>query len=114
VLQALQTRLSTPRQEAGGPLANDNVACRLKPLDRADYGVLGAAFTADQWAQLETVFSDGVCDWSVPGRGQGPTETWLQYGTATDHVYGGENLPPAPSDSAGGWMSGSFLPLLEQ
>jgi len=113
-LQTLQTRLSTPRQEAGGPVANDNVACRLKPLDRADYGVLGAAFTADQWAQLETVFADGVCDWSVPGRGQGPTETWLQYGTATDHVYGGENLPPAPSGSAGGWMSGSFLPLLSQ
>ncbi|HET7194407.1 MAG TPA: DUF6351 family protein [Nocardioides sp.] len=113
-LQALQTRLSTPRQEAGGPLANDNVACRLKPLDRADYGVLGAAFTAEQWAQLETVFADGVCDWSVPGRGQGSTETWLQYGTDTDHVYGGENLPPAPADSAGGWMSGSFLPLLSQ
>ncbi len=106
--------LSTPRQEAGGPVANDNVACRLKPLDRADYGVLGAAFTADQWAQLEAVFADGVCDWSVPGRGQGPAETWLQYGTATDHVYGGDNLPPPPAGSAGGWMSGSFLPLLEQ
>jgi len=113
-LQALQTRLSTPRQEAGGPLANDNVACQLKPLDRADYGVLGAAFTADQWAQLETVFADGVCDWSVPGRGQGPAETWLQYGTATEHVYGGENLPPPPTGSAGGLMGGSFLPLLEQ
>jgi hypothetical protein len=113
-LQALQTRLSTPRQEAGGPVANDNVACRLKPLDRADYGAIGAAFTADQWAQLETVFADGVCDWSVPGRGQGPAETWLQYGTATDHVYGGENLPPAPGDSAGGWMSTSFRPLLAQ
>ena len=113
-LQALQTRLSTPRQEAGGPVANDNVACRLKPLDRADYGTIGAAFTAEQWAQLESVFADGVCDWSVPGRGQGPAETWLQYGTATDHVYGGENLPPAPTDSADGWMSTSFLPLLAQ
>ncbi|MFL6004018.1 MAG: DUF6351 family protein [Nocardioides sp.] len=113
-LQTLQTRFSTPRQEAGGPVANDNVACRLKPLDRADYGVLGAAFTADQWAQLESVFADGVCDWSIPGRGQGPAETWLQYGTATDHVYGGENLPPSPAGSAGGLMAGSFLPLLEQ
>ena len=101
-LQTLQTRFSTPRQEAGGPVANDNVACQLKPLDRADYGVLGAAFTADQWAQLEAVFADGVCDWSIPGRGQGPAETWLQYGTATDHVYGGDNLPPPPAGSAGG------------
>ena len=113
-LQTLQTRLSTPRQEAGGPVANDNVACQLKPLDRADYGVLGAAFTADQWAQLEAVFADGVCDWTIPGRGQGPAETWLQYGTATEHVYGGDNLPPSPAGSAGGWMSGSFLPLLDQ
>ena len=29
-----QTRLRTPRQVAGGPSANDNVACRLQPLDR--------------------------------------------------------------------------------
>jgi Tannase-like family of unknown function (DUF6351) len=113
-LQALQTRFSTPRQEAGGPAANDNVACRLKPLDRADYGVLGAAFTPEQWAQLESVFADGVCDWGVPGRGQGPAETWLQYGTTTEHVYGGENLPPPPAGSAAGLMAGSFLPLLEQ
>ncbi|MGH3335942.1 MAG: DUF6351 family protein, partial [Nocardioides sp.] len=113
-LQFLQTRLSTPRQEAGGPVANDNVACQLKPLERADYGVLGAAFTAEQWAQLEAIFADGVCDWSVPGRGQGPAETWLQYGTATDHVYGGENLPPSPARSAGGLMGGAFLPLLAQ
>ncbi|HEX5862229.1 MAG TPA: DUF6351 family protein [Nocardioides sp.] len=113
-LQALQTRFSTPRQEAGGPVANDNVACQLKPLDRSEYGVIGAAFTAEQWAQLEQVFADGVCDWSVPGRGQGPAETWLQYGTATDHVYGGDNLPAAPAGSAGGWMSTSFRPLLAQ
>ena len=36
--------------EAGGPVANDNVACRLRPLDRADYGAVGAAFTAERTA----------------------------------------------------------------
>ena len=113
-LQVLQTRLSTPRQEAGGPVANDNVACVRVPLTRESYGPIGALFTADQWATLETVFADGVCDWSVPGRGQGPAETWLQYGGPDTHVYGGENLPPVPARSGGGWASPSFAELLRQ
>ena len=113
-LQVLQTRLSTPRQEAGGPEANDNVACQLTPHDRAAYGPIGAVFTPDQWATLEQLFADGVCDWSVPGRGAGPGATWLHYGTATDHAYGGAELPAAPAGSAGGWMGSSFRPLLAQ
>ena len=111
-LQVLQTRLSTPRQEAGGPKANDNVACQLKPLDRADYGPVGLLFTAAQWSALEAVFPDGVCDWSVPGRGQGPAETWLQYGTAETNVYGGSNLPGVPAHSGVGLSSPSFHELL--
>ena len=96
-LQVLQTRLSTPRQEAGGPPANDNVACRLRPFDVADYGPVGALFTADQLATLEQLFADGVCDWSRPGRGQGPTETWLRYGAADGSpVYGGARPRPDP------------------
>ena len=113
-LQALQTRFSTPRQEAGGPKANDNVACRLTPLDRADYGPVGLLFTAAQWATLQSVFPDGVCDYSVPGRGQGPAETWLQYGTPTSNVYGGENLPAPPAHSGSGWASPSFAELLQK
>ena len=90
----LQTRLSTPREVAGDDVANDRVACELKPFDRADYGLVGMAFTADQWATLEQVFADGVCDWSKPGRGQGPAETWLEYGDeAGAAVYGGRPLP---------------------
>jgi hypothetical protein len=69
------------------------VACRLKPLDRADYGLVGAAFTDEQWATLEQTFPDGVCDWSLPGRGQGPAETWLAYGDeGGGAIYGGRNL----------------------
>jgi len=100
-LQVLQTRLSTPRQEAGGPLANDTVACRLTPLDRADFDGLLVPFTDEQWATLEETFPRGVCDWSVPGVGQGPAQTWLRYDAADGGpAYGGRNLPPVPADSA--------------
>lgn len=111
----LQTRLSTPREVAGDDVANDRVACQLRPLDRADYGLLGTAFTADQWATLEATFPDGVCDWSKPGQGQGPAETWLTYSDDNgDVVYGGRNLPPVPAGSGTGWASPSFRELLEQ
>ncbi|MCW2842815.1 MAG: hypothetical protein JWN22_731 [Nocardioides sp.] len=114
-VQTGETRLSTPRQVAGGPVANDNVACRLRPLDRADYAPLGVVFTDDQWATLEATFPGGVCDWSVPGRGQGPAQTWLRYGTAHGgHAYGGRNLPAVPAHSGDGWASPSFRELLRQ
>jgi hypothetical protein len=111
----LQTRLSTPREVAGDDVANDRVACQLRPLDRADYGLLGAAFTADQWATLEATFPDGVCDFGVPGQGQGPAETWLTYSDDNgDVVYGGRNLPQPPPRSGTGWSSRSFLELLQK
>ena len=112
-LQAAQTRLTTPRQEAGGPKANDVVACQLKPIQRADYGPVGGLFTADQWATLQEVFPDGVCNWSRKGRGQGPAQTWLRYDAADGGVvYGGRNLPAPPAHSGGGWASPSFAELL--
>jgi len=68
----------TPRQVAGAPLANDIVSCTLKPLDRSDYEV---AFTATEWAQLEEIFPDGVCDWSQPdATGAEYGGTWLSFG----------------------------------
>jgi hypothetical protein len=122
-LPALQTNLGTPRQVAGGPVANDNVACRLRPIEREDYryrvdGVgplLPVPFTDAQWAALEEVFSDGVCDWSTPGRGQGPAETWLTYlDRRGGPVYGGRSLPAPPKRSGTGWSSPTFRPLLRQ
>jgi hypothetical protein len=114
-LQVLQTRLSTPRQEAGGPLANDNVACRLRPFTLDDYGPAGALFTPEQVAALETLFADGVCDWSRPGRGTGPTETWLRYDEAAGgHAYGGRPLPGVPPRSGDGWFSPAFRPVWEE
>ncbi|HSE08552.1 MAG TPA: DUF6351 family protein, partial [Nocardioidaceae bacterium] len=111
----LQTRLSTPREVAGDDTANDRVACQLRPLDRADYDVIPVPFSDEQWATLQSVFPDGVCDWSKPGQGQGPGETWLSYADESGAVvYGGRNLPPAPAASGTGWASTSFGELLEQ
>lgn len=113
-LQALQTRLSTPRQEAGGPLANDVVACRLQPLDRAALGS-PLPFTDAQWSRLAAVFPDGVCDWSRPGRGQGPARTWLRYDArGGGPAYGGHELGDLPARSATGVVSPSFRPMLRR
>ena len=73
---AVYPSYSTPRLEAGEPLRNDNVMCRLKPLRRADYKV---TFTAAEWAQLKKAFPTGVCDWSKPAVNQQPAVTWLTY-----------------------------------
>lgn len=111
----LQTRLSTPREVAGDDTANDRVACRLRPLDRADYDFMPVPFSDEEWATLEAIFPQGVCDWSEPGQGQGPAETWLTYSDESGEVvYGGRNLPPAPARSGTGWSSPAFHPLLEQ
>lgn len=108
------TNLSTPRQEAGGPAANDVLACTLQPLDRSTYrlpGGLPVPFTDAQWSRLQAVFADGVCDWARPGIGQGPARTWLEYGTARRATYGGAELPRTPRDSGLGWFGRSFRPL---
>lgn len=107
----LQTNLSTPRQEAGGPAANDNVACQRKPLDRSSYTTvagLPVPFTDAEWAALQRVFPNGVCDFTKPGRGHQAAQTWLHYGTATDVKYGGRNLRRTPKHSGGGWFAASF------
>ena len=80
---------STPRLEAGEPLRNDNVKCRLKPLVRTDYTV---TFTDAEWAQLQKAFPAGVCDWSKPAVEQRPAATWLTYATGP----GGTSLGAAP------------------
>ena len=68
----------TPRQVAGAPLANNIVTCHLKPLDAADYRV---DFMEDEWAALEAIFPDGVCDWTQgDAYGEGYQGTWLSFG----------------------------------
>jgi Tannase-like family of unknown function (DUF6351) len=65
-------RHASPRQVAGGPLSEDVLKCQLKPLDPADPAYGGASFTDAQFARLNAVFPDGVCDWTKPGVNQVP------------------------------------------
>ncbi len=68
----------TPRQVAGAPLANDIVSCQLKPIDLLDYQV---SFTPQQYQQLSSTFSDGVCDWSRgDSSGAQHQGTWKSFG----------------------------------
>jgi hypothetical protein len=84
----------TPRIGADGPLADDTLQCRYKPLRKSDYNVV---FTDEQWSRLKKVFADGVCDYSRPGVAQRGAKAWLTYQDADGHViYGGEPMGPPP------------------
>jgi hypothetical protein len=89
---------ASPRIAAGGPLTDDVMQCRLKPLRRDDYDV---SFTAPQWAELRAAFPKGVCDYSVPGVGQRGATGWLSYQDAAGKVvYGGKPLGAVPQSRA--------------
>jgi hypothetical protein len=79
-----------PRIAAGGPLTNDVMKCRLKPLERGDYG---ASFTDEQWARLQAVFSTGVCDWNQRGVDQVRPLVWPTFANGP----GGAPLGPPPA-----------------
>ncbi|HYX66586.1 MAG TPA: DUF6351 family protein [Burkholderiales bacterium] len=81
---------ASPRQVAGGPLAENILKCQLKPLNAADYAPI--VFTSDQLARLNATFPDGVCDWTKPGVGQQAPQSPLTFVDGP----GGEPLPPAP------------------
>lgn len=83
-------RHSSPRQVAGGPLAENILKCQLKPLNAADYAPV--SFTSAQLARLQAAFASGVCDWNLPGVGQQPAASPLTFVDGP----GGEPLPPAP------------------
>jgi hypothetical protein len=81
---------ASPRQVAGGALAENILKCQLKPLAFADY--TGITFSADQQTRLQAVFSGGVCDWSKPGVGQVDPVSPLIFKAGP----GGAPLPAAP------------------
>jgi hypothetical protein len=56
-----------PRMVAGGPLSDDVIKCRLKPVDPSDYA---RTLSEGQLAELRRIFPGGVCDWSRPGVGE--------------------------------------------
>lgn len=67
-----------PRLVAGQPRNQRTLKCALTPVDPASYTV---PFTDAQVKRLESIFPDGVCDWSQPGLGeQGTSEPWQSFG----------------------------------
>jgi hypothetical protein len=79
---------------AGSDRFNDILKCQLKPLTRDGDGV---TFSDDQFARLQKVFPDGVCDWSKPGVGKTPAIPFLKYGDRKGRViYGGRRMGPPP------------------
>lgn len=66
-----------PRIAAGGPTAGDILKCLLKPVRLSDYNV---SFSTAEWARLQAIFPQGVCDWSKPGVEQRPLkDAWLAF-----------------------------------
>ena len=74
---------SSPRKEAGGPLAANILKCQLKPIDSADYT---APFSAVEIERMQTIFPGGVCDFAKPGVNQAPLVTWPSFGPSTEHL----------------------------
>jgi hypothetical protein len=74
-------RATSPRQVAGGPLSEDVLKCRLKPLTDAERDSY-PTMTDAQWTAVKTTFPDGVCDYSQPPIGaEAGTQTWLSWGS---------------------------------
>jgi len=75
--ESLYPSNSFPREVAGAAVAADIIKCRTKGLNRGDYAV---AFSDAQWARLQAIFPDGVCDWTRPGlQQQDLAGTWLRF-----------------------------------
>jgi hypothetical protein len=86
---------ASPRQVAGGPLSENILKCRLKPVSSADYSPV--VLSSTQLARLSAVFPDGVCDWDKPGVEQERARAPRDY---TDGP-GGERLGEEPESHPG-------------
>src|SRR5436309_850176 len=86
---------ASPRQVAGGPLAENILKCRLKPLNSVDYAPL--LFSSAQWVRLQATFPEGVCDWSEKGVGQQRALSPLTFADGP----GGKRLPPPSHPRSG-------------
>lgn len=86
---------ASPRQAAGGPLAENVFKCQLKPLSFADPDYTGVLFSPNQQMRLQAVFPTGLCDWSKPGVAQVPVNPWTTFAAGP----GGQPLPPPPTST---------------
>ena len=70
---------------SGSPIEEEATECTLKTPQKSDYK---ASFTDEEWARLNRIFKDGVCDYSKPGIHADIKSTpWLSYGPAPQIDY---------------------------
>jgi hypothetical protein len=74
---------TNPRYVAGGPIQANRYKCQLKPINFADYTI---AFSPAEIARLNTIFPNGVCDWSKPGVNQTGVVAWPSFGPAPENL----------------------------
>ncbi|MGP5625395.1 DUF6351 family protein [Brachybacterium alimentarium] len=75
--EQLYPSASFPREVAGESVRADVIACTTAEPVREDYPV---EFTDEQWRRLLGAFPEGVCDYTVPGRGEVAHEgTWQRF-----------------------------------
>jgi hypothetical protein len=87
----------TPRTVAGDALTTDTNKCQLRPLNRSDADYGPVPFTDGQWAQLQALFPNGVCDYSKAAVGRQATTPWQTYqDRAGNVIYGGVPMGPPP------------------
>jgi uncharacterized tannase-like protein DUF6351 len=68
---------SSPRMVAGESVTNDVLKCQLKAITPSDYSV---TFSPAEMTVLQSIFPQGVCDFSKPGVGQTPLQdTWVTF-----------------------------------
>ncbi len=83
----------SPRLVGGGSLAENVLKCRLRQPALADYQ---GRLTQAQFARLQAIFPDGVCDWTEPGVGQQPAVSPLTFAAGPGGVPLG--APPASTE----------------
>jgi Tannase-like family of unknown function (DUF6351) len=74
---------TNPRFVAGGPIQANRYKCQLKPINPADYVV---TFQPAETARLNSIFPNGVCDYSKPGVNQTSLVTWPSFGPSPDNL----------------------------
>ncbi|HEX2692280.1 MAG TPA: DUF6351 family protein, partial [Kofleriaceae bacterium] len=81
---------ASPRQVAGGPVAENILKCQLRPIDPAEYAPVG--LSNEHLARLQAVFPQGVCDFHRRGVGQKSAKSPLDFSAGP----GGVPLPHTP------------------